>query len=314
MDIGSGLRARNTLFSFILSFLIIYIVMSRVDMGETIAAMGRADTRLFFLAFLIMYVALYLRSLRWKRLMENMGARAATGKIFEILLISWFVNCVVPAKLGDLYRGYLVKKTVGEPTSKVMGTVFMERVIDILFVVILVGASAVLIFKKGIPTDISSSILMGLALILLLTVVLLVMRTHGRLFERFLPEDIKGIYQGFLRGTMGSVNRGSALYFVTMTVVIWTLEGIRYFFVLRSVSIDLYFGTVIFIALAGAVLTAAPFTPAGLGAVEAGTAGLLVLFGVDKELAVAAVFLDRIISYWSIMIIGGLIYGRSTRV
>lgn len=314
MDIGSGFRGRKTILSFLLSFLIIYLLMSRVDVGETLAVMRRADIRLFFLAFLIMYVDVYLRTLRWNRLLKNMGISAGIGKVFEILFISWFVNCVVPAKLGDLYRGYLVKKTVGEPISKVMGTIFMERVIDLISIVILVGASAILIFRGDIPTDIMSTIQVGFLVILIVVAALLVMRTQGRLFERFLPEDIHEVYRGFWRGTKDSVNRESVLYFFTSTAIIWVLSGVRYYFVLMSVSIDISFGAVLFIALTGAVLTAVPFTPAGLGAVEAGTAGLLILFGVDKELAVAAVLLDRLISYWSFVILGGLVYGRSTRV
>src|SRR3712207_7067169 len=33
--------------------------------------------------------------------------------ISEIVMLSWFANCIVPAKLGDAYRAYLLKRTAG---------------------------------------------------------------------------------------------------------------------------------------------------------------------------------------------------------
>src|SRR5579885_2192888 len=38
-----------------------------------------------------------------------------------IMLLSWFANCVVPAKLGDAYRGYLLKEEARVSFSKTMG-------------------------------------------------------------------------------------------------------------------------------------------------------------------------------------------------
>ena len=36
----------------------------------------------------------------------------------EILYLSWFANCVVPAKLGDIYRSYLARNCLGVSMSK----------------------------------------------------------------------------------------------------------------------------------------------------------------------------------------------------
>ena len=39
----------------------------------------------------------------------HVGTRVRYGDATEILFLSWFVNCLVPAKLGDLYRAYLLR-------------------------------------------------------------------------------------------------------------------------------------------------------------------------------------------------------------
>src|SRR4029079_2763009 len=64
-----------------------------------------------------------------------------------------------------------------------------------------------------------------------------------------------------------------------------------------------------FIALAGSLLTAVPITPAGLGIVEVGIAGLLtVLYGVPATEAAAIILVDRAISVLSIIVLGSIAY------
>jgi hypothetical protein len=94
---------------------------------------------------------------------------------------------------------------------------------------------------------------------------------------------------------------------LALSFLIWILESARLFFVADATGIELSFGVAIFIALAASLLTAFP-TPAGLGAVELGIAGLLILFGIEKEIAISIALLDRLISYWSILVFGGILY------
>ena len=54
----------------------------------------------------------------------------------EIIFLSWLVNCLVPAKLGDLYRAYLLKINSTVSLSRTFGTVFIERVLDLFAIVV----------------------------------------------------------------------------------------------------------------------------------------------------------------------------------
>ncbi len=67
------------------------------------------------------------------------GPRSASSRATEILFLSWFVNCLVPAKLGDLYRAWLLKGNYGGSASRTVGTVFIERIADII---VIFGAGA----------------------------------------------------------------------------------------------------------------------------------------------------------------------------
>ena len=67
-----------------------------------------------------------------------------------------------------------------------------------------------------------------------------------------------------------------------------------------------------FVALTGSLLTAVPFTPAGLGIVEAGIVGVLTLvYNVPPSEALTIVVVDRAISVLSVVILGGIAYAFS---
>ena len=98
------------------------------------------------------------------------------------------------------------------------------------------------------------------------------------------------------------------------SVAIWMSEGLRFWLVARSVDADLSFATAVFVALMGSLLTTLPITPAGLAVVEAGTITVLVeLIGVDKSLATSVVLLDRVVGYWSLLVVGLVLYLRRVR-
>jgi uncharacterized protein (TIRG00374 family) len=71
---------------------------------------------------------------------------------------------------------------------------------------------------------------------------------------------------------------------------------------------------IVFVALASSLLTAIPFTPAGLGIVEGSiTAVLIRVAQTSQELALAVTFLDRMINFWSIVVFGFILYLFSKR-
>jgi uncharacterized protein (TIRG00374 family) len=77
---------------------------------------------------------------------------------------------------------------------------------------------------------------------------------------------------------------------------------------LRAVHADPRPSLVVLAYVAAEVLTQVPFTPGGLGFVEAGLVGTLTLAGVPGSVAVAATLLYRLFSYWLPIPVGGLAY------
>jgi uncharacterized protein (TIRG00374 family) len=96
--------------------------------------------------------------------------------------------------------------------------------------------------------------------------------------------------------------------FIGFSVGIWTLEGVRLLLVARALGSDLSPATALFVALMGSLLTTLPITPAGLGVVEVATIKVLQLVDVETSLAGSIALLDRVVGYWSVIVVGLLVY------
>jgi uncharacterized protein (TIRG00374 family) len=86
-----------------------------------------ADPWWLLAAFIVYYVGFPLRGYRWSILLRGIGAQVRVRDSTEIIFVSWLVNSVVPAKLGDVYRAWLLKVNFPVSLSATFGTIFIER-------------------------------------------------------------------------------------------------------------------------------------------------------------------------------------------
>ena len=106
MSLMRRLRQPRTVLSIAvpLAVIVVAVAANWNQMKEVPALIGRANLWLILLAFAVYYVGFPLRGWRWTRLLKGAGYKVKVKDGTEILFLSWLVNCVVPAKLGDLYR------------------------------------------------------------------------------------------------------------------------------------------------------------------------------------------------------------------
>ena len=288
-----------------------------VNLGDTVELILGANVGLLALAFVAYYATFPIRTFRWRYILAKVGTRVRFLDALEILYISWFVNCLVPAKLGDLYRAYLLKADNGASASKTVGTIFIERIADIIVIFTLALAAGYWSFRGRSMPGVDVIFILGFVLALILIGSVIVLRFYGQHVTRFLPMRFADLWQRFHEGSTGALTRSALPVIGVTTVVIWLLEGSRLYFVIHALGIpgvDLGISASVFVALVAALLTAMPLTPAGVGFVEAGIAGALLIYGVSPEHAAAIALTDRAISILSVIITGGIVYLFSGKV
>jgi hypothetical protein len=278
-----------------------------------------ANPWLLIAAFVIFYAGFPLRGLRWAMLVHRSGFPLTVRDSTEIIFLSWLVNCLVPAKLGDVYRAYLLKINSPVSLSRTFGTVFIERVLDLFAIVVLGLGAGFVSFRSGLPSDVQIVFLIGVVFVLMLAGGLLTLRNFGRrIITRLpLPHRVLEFYDRFEEGVFSSIGMSALPRLVIVTGLIWATEAMRLYLVVEALGlpgVHLGISGAFFVALSASLLTAVPLTPAGIGFVETGVVGLLTLvYAVSNTDALAITLVDRAISVLSIIILGSIFYAISPK-
>jgi len=301
--------------------LIFFAQKANINPQKTWAAIRSANPFFFLAAFLVYYLSFGIRALRWQLLLENVGYRKENGvqlpgfrKLVEIVYISFFANAVVPAKLGDLYRAYLLRQEIGVSTTRSFGTVLAERLLDLIVLLLLFIPAIIISLHSHMPPQIRLSMELLLAVVLIGIVGLFVLRLAREPIAKLVPVRFREQYYHFQEGTLGSFQRLPIL--TGLTVGVWACEACRFLFI--ALALNLIGGTflhimavAIFIGLGEALLTVIPTTGGGVGLVEGGMAAMIALFYQGSNLVnltAAAILLDRTVSLFSILLFGSIVF------
>lgn len=324
-DVQVRLRQRvlspQTLVSFGVAVAILWFVVRRLDVDPAAiwAQIRRANLWLLAVAFVLWYGAFFVRGWRWGRMLDSAGLNRghgfsipATSGLAEIVLLAYFANSIVPAKLGDAYRGYLLKHESGVPFSAGFGTILAERLVDAMMLVIVLAGSVLVVFGTEMPSQTRPTLMLGALLIVGGVCGLAVLWFTRDTVIRFLPGGIQEAYSRLQDAIFGALRRPTLV--LGIGVLLWLNDGLRVWFVARSLGAGFPPTVAILVATMGALLTVIPFTPAGLGVVELGVGSVLVgVLGVDPVVAGSVILLDRVVAYWSLLAVGTGLYLRRAR-
>lgn len=124
-----------------LIFTIIAIVLAGIFIGLTIQATDfdvlqnaatNADYFWIIASMVLSIVSYWLRAARWKLLLDPIGHPIQTQNGFWAISFAYFMNLTIP-RSGEIARATSLYKMEQVPVDKSLGTIVLERVIDILF-------------------------------------------------------------------------------------------------------------------------------------------------------------------------------------
>lgn len=323
LALGKRLFNWRTLVPLVIVIIALIFVAQKVNVNpqKTWAAVKHANILFFLAAFAIYYLSFGLRAWRWRLLLENVGFKPDNGiylpkfnKLIEIVYISFFANAVVPAKLGDLYRAYLLRQEINVSTTRSFGTVLAERLLDLIILLLLFIPAILISLHHNLPPQLALGMQILLGAVVLGVMGLFTLRLAREPIAKLVPLRFREHYYHFQEGTLGSFRRLPQL--TGLTVGVWGCEALRFFFIALSLHLiggDLthILAAAVFIGLGEALLTAIPTTGGGIGLVEGGMAAMIALFYQGNDLVnqtTAAILLDRIITFFSILIIGLIVF------
>ena len=115
------------------------VFLREADLGQVWSAMAAARADLIWLTIGLTVVTFVVRAERWKYLLEPLGpTRFRT--VFRTTVIGFAASAVLPARAGEVIRPYLLARQEGLSATAAFATIVVERVLDLLAVLLLLLA------------------------------------------------------------------------------------------------------------------------------------------------------------------------------
>jgi uncharacterized protein (TIRG00374 family) len=279
-----------TIIGFLISLLFLYFSLRGIDFHRLLITLKSADIRFAFLPLLCILLCLVLCSHRWSKVVGN-GVRFRDT--FIAVLIGLFINNVLPARIGEIARGYVLTKRRGISFTYAVTTVFVDRFFDLVGLLII---TFIFLPEDSLPKSIAQGIYMLLGLFIVCTTLLIVLSREGvaekiagrlaRVNKPFIARFSKRILevQQNLRRISSPFN---LVYFIAIAVTTWLLMSTALYFVMLTLGVKIAFVKVPFVCALLNMGLVIPSSPGYIGVYQFMLVYLLSIFNVPKTEAFA---------------------------
>jgi len=241
------------------------------------------------LAFTISNVS---RAIRWNMLIRPMGYRPRFINAFLSTVLGYFANLGLP-RMGEVVRGASLSRYERIPLEKVMGTIVVDRVVDVISILLLTGLTILLEYDTMLAfTDQYVSLerfgslgrlaifgLLGMAI-----VGVLLWAFRKQLMQTSLAQKIINIAKGFWQGIQTIRQLDRPWWFLVHSINIWFM-----YFMMTYVCFFAFEPTAGLSALAGLVVfvfggwgVVIP-SPGGMGTYHFLAQTALSMYGISGE-------------------------------
>ncbi len=272
----------KTIIPLFIGLILVYFSINNITPIEKINiknSFTSADYRYIILAVSVGVFSHFIRALRWKLLINPLGYNLKLKNSIMSIFICFLANLGIP-RSGEFLRASLINFYNGIPFDKTLGTIFSERVIDLIILIALIFIG--LVSYPIIDFDFSTTKTFIFVFFATLISFLLIF-----LFKDFLKKSIIAFINNIKIGVFSVFKSKNKPLFLAYTLIIW----ISYFFMFyiskfcmeetSTISLE-----TIFISFVAGVI-AMTLTNGGLGAYPLAISSVLVQYDISFENAFA---------------------------
>ncbi len=272
----------------VLSLVVLVVMILFIDGEEVAAAFKQVNILIVApLSFLLVF-ALLCRAYAWRIILNE---KVSLSQSFLIISAGYFVNTILPFRVGELARVFLLLPS-GFSFWSAIPTILVERIFDLGFALSLffIGLPFALDFSQDIFT---LYLLAGFAVLGIVILILLVKNKEKvyRWLENLnlLGSRFKSGLIDLVRSVLSSLETLSdplkfAKVFIGM-VLSWGLSLIFQYLLLKAFIPEANLIMAVFAIGAVAIGISIPSSPGNIGLYEASITLALTAFGVDRSIA-----------------------------
>lgn len=319
----SRLRAALVL---VLTIGLLAFFLRGVDLGGVWEATRHADGRLLAVGICVTMLTYALRAVRWQYLLAPIGpTRFSTA--FRATVIGFAASFLLPARPGEVLRPYLLARHEGLPPTAAFATVILERLLDLITVLLLFGVFVVLVDPASLSGDPAlygrvkaGGLLAAAASVVGLAVFFLLAGHPERLgacalrIERVLPANlaraVAGFVETFAQGLAVMRQPGRLLVSLILSFPLWLSIAAGIWVSSRAFHMTFSFlGS--FLVMTLLVVGVAMPTPGQIGGFHAMyKIAVVTFFGVEEATAVAGAIVLHAISFVPVTLLGLVFMAR----
>lgn len=286
-----------------LAVIFLYLAFRGKNISQLATSLLSVPWGWFVLLFVATIISHLLRAWRWKYLLSPVKKNVSLRNVFSVTMIGYLINSLVP-RLGELVRPYALNKLEGVSKSATMGTVVMERILDLItFALILL--TVLFLYSKPMEVwfpqfaNMEWLFFIGAVAIFVFFVLLFLKAdmffSMFKGFMRFLPQKWRAegerIFNSFLSGFQVEKNPVNLLMIGLSSILIWLTYIVSLYAPLYiynfPATYGLDFGSAAILQVASGIAFALP-TPSGIGSYYLLTSFTLTsLFNVDPVAALS---------------------------
>lgn len=255
---------------------------------ELLVALQHIIPAYLLIGILICLTAWWLRGWRYHTILKSLNYSVGVTVSTACIFVSQTVNLVVPARLGDFVRVFILKHEYNTTYSKGVSSLVVERVFDI-FTVALLGAISIF-FVLNTPAWFITLIIVPLIAGVIFFVFLLFV-------GKFSSENkyIVIILNMLHEIKQASLTLRSVIILGLSSIVIWLLDILVCYAVVMMFGQQIPFAVIVLAVVIGNLVKAVPLTPGGIGTYELSLALTFGLAGVDPAVATLIAVIDHLI-------------------
>lgn len=309
-------RVIQIVVGIVFSVIFAYLAVRGIRWNQFFATLQHNKDWWYLLPSVLLFMTSFIfRSVRWHYLLEPVK-EVKFPKLFSGVMIGYMGNNVLPVRLGEILRAYVIGRSAGISKSAGFATIVVERLVDIIGLLMFM---LIAVLGVHLPERYHTIILLvGLASIVLLLFFFFLTfyeRYTYRILEQlfgFLPEVLAkkatDITQSFVQGlrSLKQTRNYGRIFF--HTIMIWTVYALSAYFLIKAFHFDdlydMHFIAGIVIFLIGTIGVMIPSSPGYIGTFHYAIIQALALYGVPDEAALGFAIVMHLTNYIPITALG----------
>lgn len=289
--------SKNRLLPIVLAVGVFVALLGYGDFGGAVDEIGKLPVRYLFAGLGLASANYLLRFLRWAFFLRVLKITVPAG-VSALVFLSGLAMSITPGKAGELVKCFMLNTRTGVPVSRSAPVVVMERLTDVISVIIL-GLAGITLLPAPIVAVLAVALVIPLAGL---------MFAVSRRAPRLASLPILSRWSSLLRDSQQGFRELAAPRVmaagVAMGAVAWFAEGLALWVILRGIGSDIALLRALPIYAAATLVGAATALPGGLVGTEGSMMALLHQSGVTRAGASAGTVLVRLVTLWFAVAVG----------